>query len=84
MKLWINPPDSLDPLNEYEGCFMYVPALVSFDYGSRLDESGNYYNPVFSPPKYTHQKRYKTGNFCNKPRYQRKEEFMRCNNEIFC
>lgn len=54
------PPDSLDPLILYEGCFDYAPVLCSFDSGSRLDpESGEYVHISFVEPKYTFQKNFR-------------------------
>lgn len=54
------PPDSLDPLGLYEGCFPEPPFLCSRDSGSRLDsETGEYEYSPFVKPKYTFQKRFK-------------------------
>jgi len=42
------------------------PTLSVWDSGSRLNDSGEYYNPGFKSPVYVHQKRFRTGTFYNK------------------
>lgn len=42
------------------------PTLSIWDSGARLNDSGDYCNPVFKSPVYVHQKRFRTGTFYNK------------------